>query len=168
VVIEYNPTIPNHVRYVQPCDPAIAHGNAILSLVELGRARGYQPAYVTATNLIAVRDDAFAKLGIAANSLDKLRDDRRLTTCLFQGFDGTLLLDGPRELFWQHIPIDAERIQLVPKLLRRYPGSLPMGMRLLRGAWVACYLARRREYWPELKAKLVRAITKAPPPPHKF
>ena len=60
-------------------------------------------------------------LEVTDTSLDALRDDRALTTYLFQGFDGTLILDGPQELFWQHLPIDVEGIQVVPRFLRRYP-----------------------------------------------
>jgi hypothetical protein len=34
VVIEFNPTIPTEVRFVQPADPALNHGSSLLSLIE--------------------------------------------------------------------------------------------------------------------------------------
>ncbi len=119
VIVEYNPSIPNHVEFVQPRDGSINYGNAIRSLERLGRRKGYVPVYVTETNLIVVHRDSFARLGVPELSLDELRDDRPLMTCMFQGFDGTLFLDGPKELYWQHLPIDHESIQLLPKFLRR-------------------------------------------------
>jgi len=168
VIVEYNPSIPNHVRYVQPRDPGINHGNSLLSLIELGRARGYQPVYVTETNLIVVSDAVVGRLGITDTTIDQLHDDRPLTTSLFQGFDGTLFLDGPKELFWQHVPIDIEKLQVLPKFLRRFAPSLPARLKVVRALWIAWYLARRREHWPLLKDKVIRGFTNTPQPPRKF
>jgi hypothetical protein len=168
VIVEYNPSIPNQVSYVQPRDPGTSHGNSIRALAELGKVKGYLPVYATATNLILVNGLEASRLEILDHSLDALRDDRALTTYLFQGFDGTLLLDGPQELYWQHLPIDPEQIQVVPRFLRRYPGSLPVGLRFARYAWVAWYLIRRPRHWPVLLDKVKRWRTNTPPPERPF
>lgn len=168
VIIEYNPSIPNHVRYVQPADGTINHGNALLSLIELGRSKGYEPVYVTDTNLIAVHSSVVGTLGITETAIEQLHDDRPFVTSLFQGFDGTLFLDGPKELFWQHVPIDVEKMQVLPKLLRRYQPSMPRPLRFVRAVWIAWYLARRREHWPLLRDKVIRGVTRTQPPPRSY
>ncbi len=168
VVIEYNPTIPNHVRFVQEPDPRLNHGSSLRAFVELGAHKGYIAAHVTPTNLIAIRRDAARTLGIPELPLDALHDDRPLMTCLFQGFDGTLFLDGPAELFWQHVPIDVEKIQIVPRFLRRYQPDLPRAMRVLRAGWIASYLLRRPAFWPVLRDKVARGLRGTKPPPPRF
>jgi hypothetical protein len=45
---------------------------------------------------------------------------------------------------------------------------LPPELRTLRALWVAWYLARKREFWPTLKDKVMRGVTKTPPPARKF
>jgi len=42
VVIEFNPTIPTHIRFVQSADPSINQGASLLSLVELSKEKGYE------------------------------------------------------------------------------------------------------------------------------
>ena len=133
-----------------------------------GSRKGYVPVYGTDTNLNVSHGDTFARPGVPELSLAELRDDRPLMTCMFQGFDGTLFLDGPKELYWQHLPIDHESIQLLPKFLRRYQSTLPKEMRALRALWIAYYLARRREHWPVLKDKIVRRFRNEKPPSRKF
>ena len=44
VIVEYNPSIPNQVQYVQPRDPRVSHGNSIRSLVELGEPKAISPS----------------------------------------------------------------------------------------------------------------------------
>ena len=39
VVIEFNPTIPSEVEYIQPANLAVMHGTSIASLVALGREK---------------------------------------------------------------------------------------------------------------------------------
>jgi hypothetical protein len=168
VVIEYNPSIPNHVRYVQPRNGSISHGNSLRSLIELGAQKGYRPVHVTPTNVILVEHELAARLDLPERSIDELRDDRPLMTCVFQGFDGTLLLDGPQELFWHRLPYDSTRIQILPKLLRRNPGSLSRAQRIVRGIWMAGYLGLHRQYWGVLRDKVKRRTTNTPPPARNF
>ena len=55
--IEFNPTIPNHVHYVQERDIAIQEGSSLLALTELGRSFGYHLVVTTTFNAIFVRHD---------------------------------------------------------------------------------------------------------------
>jgi hypothetical protein len=168
VIVEYNPSIPNAVRYVQPRHREASHGSSARSLTELGTQKGYVLVYVTETNVILVLEELLPRLGMAITPLETLRDDRALTTYLFQGFDGTLLIDGPKELYWQHLPLDIERMQVVPGFIRRYPGAIPLWLRPIRYLWMTLYLMRRRAHWPILRDKIVRKVTRTPLPPRSF
>ncbi len=136
VVIEFNPTIPNHVEFVQPSDFSLNQGNSLLSLTGLAGRKGYELAAVTLTNGIFVRGDLFPALGVEDNSLDHLRPSRDMQTSLFQLYDGTLVLDGMKALYWHDmLPISPERIQVVPRMLRRFPGSAPRPVRFVQRGW---------------------------------
>jgi len=54
VIIEYNPTIPNEIEFVQVCDMNISQGSSILSIDKLAKSKGYEPVAVTDTNAIFV------------------------------------------------------------------------------------------------------------------
>ena len=56
VVVEFNPTIPNHVSFVQEKSSATHHGSSLRALVELGERLGY--ALVTTTTFNGVFVDA--------------------------------------------------------------------------------------------------------------
>jgi hypothetical protein len=142
VVIEYNPTIPNDVEFVQEQDARVARGSSIRSLAGLAAEKGYELTAVTEVNGIFVRGDLFPLLGLEENSLPALRDDSDTKTVLFQGFDGTLILAGNKRLLWHGLPIDESRIQVLPRILRTYPGRLSPRMQALRHAWSLLYLAR--------------------------
>lgn len=57
VCIEFNPTIPTNIRFVQPADPSINQGASLLSLVELGRKKGYELVSVLLFNAFFVRSE---------------------------------------------------------------------------------------------------------------
>jgi len=50
VVIEFNPTFPVGVDYIQPADPSINHGSSLSAIVKLGLEKGYELIAVNALN----------------------------------------------------------------------------------------------------------------------
>lgn len=125
VVIEFNPTIPNDIEFVQPRNPKIFQGSSLFSLVLLAKEKGYQLVEVNETNAFFVPGELFHLCGVEDNTLDTLRKDRSLETRLFQLYDGTLMLAGYDRLFWHKIPIDHEKLQVLPKEKRIYPARIP-------------------------------------------
>lgn len=125
VVIEYNPTIPNNVEFTQPRDPSVFQGSSLLSTVMLGKEKGYELVAVNETNAFFVLAELFAQCGAQDNSIDTLHADHRLETKLFQLYDGTLMIAGYDKLFWHNIPIDIEKLQVLPKHKRIYPANIP-------------------------------------------
>jgi len=141
VCVEFNPTIPTGVRFVQPADPRIAQGTGITPLAELGKAKGYELVAVLDFNAVFVRAEYFPLFGIRDNRPDALRTCHAYVTHLFTGYDGTVFLAGNRRLVWHDLPLEAGRMQLLPRWLRAYPAHygpvrrrLVAALRWLRGA----------------------------------
>ncbi|MEW6291345.1 MAG: hypothetical protein AB1545_16025 [Thermodesulfobacteriota bacterium] len=123
VVIEYNPTIPNAVEFIQPADMSITQGNSLLALTNLAKQKGYELIAVTQCNAIFVDSRYFELFGIADNSIDAIRTDYSAVTYLFNGYDGTVFTSGCGRVCWHSIPYRHSRMQLVPLWLRTYPGN---------------------------------------------
>jgi hypothetical protein len=136
VCIEFNPTIPTEVDFVQPADPEVIQGSSLTALVELGRAKGYELAAVLRINAFFVRRDLFGLLGISDNDPRRLRKDLSDVTWFFVGYDGTVFLRGGRMLPWHRLPLFEKRFQALPRWLRRYPTKFG----LLRKAAYGGYL----------------------------
>ena len=120
VVIEFNPTIPNAVHWVQPDDPHVQQGASAAALVSLGERKGYVPVAATYANLVFVAaEHATAVLGEERPGLAELRNDADAQTYLFVGFDGTLHTSRPITLPWLGgTEVAGSRIQPLPPALR--------------------------------------------------
>lgn len=122
-VIEYNPSIPNDINFVQPRDMRVQQGSSLRALTDLGRKKGYELVAVTDTNAIFVLRELFQQLDIGDGSIESLRPYNRFETKLFQLYDGTLRIAGNKNLIWHHVPIDEEKLQVLPLRRRVYPAG---------------------------------------------
>ena len=118
VVIEFNPTVPNDVLFVQAKSFDINQGCSLLALVILGKQKGYELSVCTAWNAFFVRADKYSLLGIANNFISNLyvplQDGR-----IFQGYDGCIHVVGMSSLVWKGgIPVSSEDFQVLPKAAR--------------------------------------------------
>ncbi len=120
ICIEFNPTIPTDVRFVQRADISVNQGSGLLPLVELGKEKGYELVAVLPFNAFFVDSKYYPLFGIDDNKPETLRKDLSRITYLFSGYDGTTFLDGCKQLPWHDIPIRESRIQQLPKILRKY------------------------------------------------
>lgn len=123
VCIEYNPTIPTDVTFVQERNPNIKHGSSLSALNELAGQKGYELISVLPWNAIFVRREFFPLFGIVDNSPHSLRLETAAITHFFSGFDGTIFLAGKRELPWHCVALDEKELQVLPRFLRRYPSD---------------------------------------------
>jgi hypothetical protein len=130
VVIEFNPTIPNGVDFVQDADVRTNQGASISSLVALAGTKGYQLVAATDFNAFFVPDELYARLGIESNDLDVLRTDKSWQSTVFFGYDGTMFLRG-QGLIWHRLPLP-ESIPMAPRAYRGFPSTFgPLRSRLL-------------------------------------
>lgn len=124
LVVEFNPSIPNEVTFIQPRDMRVFQGSSLRALVSLANKKGYELAATNDTNGFFVRNDLFPKLGITDNSIEALRTDHQYETKLYQLYDGTLKISGFNTLFWHNIPIDEAKLQILPAAKRAYPARI--------------------------------------------
>lgn len=124
MVVEFNPSIPNDVSFVQPRDMSVYQGSSLCAFVALGKEKGYELVATNETNAFFVSKELFSLFGITDNSIDALHTDRQFETKLFQLYDGTLVLAGNDRLIWHNVQIDPERLQVLPRRRRVYPARI--------------------------------------------
>jgi hypothetical protein len=122
LVIEINPTIPNDVIFIQDPDPAVNQGASLRAMVELGKRKRYELVATTLCNALFVDAQLFPRFSIPDNSVDTMHELGSLETKIFQLYDGTLMLAGYQRLNWHNLPIEVEKIQVLPPQMRRFPG----------------------------------------------
>ena len=125
VAVQFNPTIPNDIFFVQAPDFSVHQGCSLNALIELGKQQGYELAACSLATAFFVRNDRFSELGIQRNDIDLMYAPTPMQ--LFQLFDGTLRLAGRRRLLWHGIELADDEIQVLPRALRRWPTTLPPG-----------------------------------------
>lgn len=122
VVIEFNPTIPTDIEFIQPRDMNVNQGTSLLSLYHLAKRKGYELISATDWNAFFVAKDLFSLFDIADNTPHAIHQNGgKYETRIFQLFDGTLVLAGYKQLFWHRIRIRDEDIQILDKQHRVYP-----------------------------------------------
>ncbi len=123
VVVEYNPTIPDAVEFVQPRDMSVLQGSSLLAITKLARSKGYELIATTRCNGIFVDEKYFSLFGIEDNSIATLRTDRSMITHLFCGIDGTVFIRGCGKSPWQSIEYRESKMQLLPAWARKKAGD---------------------------------------------
>ncbi len=121
VIVEFNPTIPSHVRFVQAAELDCNCGASLLSLVELAKEKGYQLVSVFPVSAIFVREEYFPLFEIENNDPAVLRKDLSFITYLCVAYDGAIFLAGNRTLPWHSLEIVETKLQYLPKFLRKFP-----------------------------------------------
>lgn len=119
VIIEYNPTIPNDVSYIQPYNTKSRHGSSVKSLIELGESKGYIPVALTDTNLFLLDLDIFENSSLKILDLNEERDDADTKIYVFYGYNGDIIYSHKFiNLRWHFLKYDLSKVQLVPKYFR--------------------------------------------------
>ena len=118
VIVEFNPTIPNDVVFVQEKTFDVNHGCSLLALVLLGKKKGYELAVCTDFNAFFVKAENLGRLGVTNNFISNLYKPV-LDGRIFQGYDGTIHVVGMNRLFWQGgARLGSEDFQVLPKSMR--------------------------------------------------
>lgn len=118
VIVEFNPTIPNDIIFVQDKNPNLNHGSSLLAMIVLGKKKQYELVCATQFNAIFVRQEYYHLFQIKDNSINKMYNQQPFATKIFQLYDGTLVLGGVQQLIWSGIPITTDDIQVIPRSMR--------------------------------------------------
>ena len=124
MVVEFNPSIPIDVAFIQPKDMSVYQGSSLRALQELAQRKGYELVATNEANAFFVLKELFPQFGITNNSLEALRTDLQFETKLFQLYDGTFMLSGNTKLIWLNKEINQADLQVVPKRKRLYPARI--------------------------------------------
>lgn len=122
VVIEFNPSIPNDVVFVQAKDMQINQGSSLLALVFLGREKGYELVCCTNCNAIFVLKKFYPLFKITSNHVSIMYKP----TCdgrIFHGYDSVIHISGMPKLLWSDTAITSEDFQVLPASLRKFSDS---------------------------------------------
>ena len=123
VVIEFNPSIPNDVIFVQEKDMNTNQGSSLLALVVLGKQKGYELICATTCNAIFILNEFYHLFGLSSNHINSLYapiSDGRI----FHGFDSYIYICGMPTLIWSRTKVDSDDFQVLPDSLRRFGDSL--------------------------------------------
>lgn len=141
ICIEFNPTIPNEVAYVQPRDFKIKRGASARAIALLASGMGYAVVASTECNLILLDRTYLSNVGLLREpTLEEVRDDANSRIYVFCGFDGSILLSRPFRMPWNGIMVTGENLQQLPSTLRRFPDDY----NFLRKVGFYLFLAVRR------------------------
>jgi len=122
VIIEFNPTIPNDIIYIQERDMAVNQGCSLRAMINLAKAKGYELVCASGWNAFFVLREYYKLFKIKNNSIEAMYDDQAFATKLFQLFDGTLEIAGQNRLMWSGVEFTSEDIQVLPPHKRVYKG----------------------------------------------
>lgn len=124
VCIEYNPTIPNAVDFVQARDFAVKHGSSARAIVRLAKEKSYSLVATTHCNLILVRDDLRNFVIEEEQTIESLNPSGNDGTFIFVGYDGSILSNKESlRLVWHGLTIPLQRLQVLPRALRVFSGD---------------------------------------------
>ena len=123
ICIEFNPTMPDDVIYIQPRDDGVRHGSSLAALVELAESRDYVLVETTLFNAFFVPRELYdlhLREEVPDTSIEGLHEITMGTT-LYQLYDGTIKLSGCKKMLWHRIPIKEEKMQILSKEKRSFP-----------------------------------------------
>lgn len=129
ICIEFNPSIPNKVEFIQEKNMKINQGSSAKSIIDLGLKKNYFPIASTDCNLFFVHNKFKQKI----TNLDKFDINQLLPNSndnyIYCGYDGTIFTSKPLNLPWHKITV--EKIKILPKILNVYPGNYNIFQKIL-------------------------------------
>tara|TARA_A100001035_G_scaffold280025_1_gene283577 strand:- start:2705 stop:3595 length:891 start_codon:yes stop_codon:yes gene_type:complete len=119
VIIEYNPTIPNDIEYIQPDNFKRRHGSSAKSIIILGKNKGYTPIAITDTNIFMLKEEIFDKSNFIELDLNESREDKDVKINVFYGYNGDLIYSKDELSFrWHFLKFKSNKLQPIPRYLR--------------------------------------------------
>lgn len=151
IVIEFNPTIPDNIAFIQEADPRWQHGSSLLAITELAKKKDYELICVNAENAFYVDRQYYPLFGIKDNSIAAMKYYREPLQ-VFQLYDGTLVFHGApsHRMIWYNLPTDFNRLQILPRFVRH--AGVPWGNNVVLRAVIKLLRMYRLRYWKGVDA----------------
>lgn len=123
IIIEFNPTIPNHIDFVQENDLSLNQGASPLAIDNLAKIRNYRLIASTECNLIFLNSDLEINT-IPSVSLNQTRNDLECNINVFVGYDGKILFSKQSiQLPWHSMEVQLSSMQVLPVIFRSFPNN---------------------------------------------
>lgn len=124
IIIEFNPTIPLEVKWVQDRDYSINQGASASAINDLGLSKGYTAVAATKCNLILLKNELLESAdlkGISSDISNVIAEDEIKKIYIFSTYDGKIFTSSEINMPWHGIKISKDFLQVLPKMLRYYP-----------------------------------------------
>eukprot|EP00750_Incisomonas_marina_P002509 INCI12384.1.p1 GENE.INCI12384.1~~INCI12384.1.p1 ORF type:complete len:464 (+),score=66.61 INCI12384.1:77-1393(+) len=140
ICVEFNPTIPNHITFIQARCIAVQQGSSLRALVDLCKHFKYELVCTSTYNAFFVdscelpgvlrhlkaQATVFPDDSLGAEHAQRWNDidfmhDTPMATDLFQLYDGTLRIAGCKKLLWHRVGINEQQLQVLHPSKRTFP-----------------------------------------------
>jgi len=123
ICIEFNPSMPDDLIYIQECSDSIRHGSSLSALFQLALENNYTLVETTLYNAFFLHTPFYLKYfktEVSDPTIEALHEST-MCTSLYQLYDGTLKISGCKKMLWHRLPIDEKKIQILPSKSRSFP-----------------------------------------------
>ena len=123
ICVEFNPSMPDDLIYIQERSDTIRHGSSLSALYQLAMEHSYTLVETTLYNAFFLRTNLYEQYfqnEIPEPTIENLHENT-MGTALYQLYDGTLKISGCKKMLWHRLPIDEKKIQILPPSQRSFP-----------------------------------------------
>jgi hypothetical protein len=123
IIIEFNPTIPKEVEFINPKDLSITQGSSIRSLARLAQEKNYKIVGITVCNIVLVGveyEHAFSQEIITLENLP----DPDYVNRMWQTYDGRIHTQFELRLLWHDVRIPNQSFQVLAKSFLIFPDNM--------------------------------------------
>jgi len=136
VCIEFNPTMPNIVDYINPREFKIKHGSSAKAIIALGNKKSYSLVAITDSNLIFVKKEFMKHINEIEIDLAEANPKGNNPVMIYSGYDGTLFSSSNEISLNWHVQLNLSTFQILPTYLRFYPGDYNLLQKYMLVAWI--------------------------------
>ena len=147
VVIEYNPTIPLEVYYVNPKNFAARKGSSARAIYELALEKNYSLVAITETNMIFLENEIYKS--IYGNKVADLVSVSREfgisipSNLIFCGYDGKLISTSDVSIPWHGLIVEKNNVKSLPKIFQKFQEDYGIVRRCLFAIYYKIFLISR-------------------------
>lgn len=123
ISIEFNPTIPNSVFFVQDKNPKIKQGASASAIWDLANSKDYTVIAATEINLFLLDDKYLDSFLADLEPIEVLIPKGNDPQIIFSGYDGTILSNKSNVKLGWHGEFPLSRFQILPRYLRKFSGD---------------------------------------------
>lgn len=156
VCVEFNPTIPNEVEFIQKKNFAYKQGCSALSLNKLANRMGYDLIAATYNNLFFSKQNLTSCIIKNKPQLSEIRNDQNFKNYVFYGYDGTIITSKLISLPWHGI--EKTDLNILPKFLRKYPSEYNFFQKIY--FYFLKFFLRPKKYLSNLRKYLLLFLSK--------